>query len=69
MVELKNPFALRNNRIITINDLEGVQFCGLCKEFPCEKLPAMISWNPNIIEHLTTLRDEYLKAKVISYGE
>ena len=47
----------------------GVQFCGLCKEFHCEKLPAMISWNPNIINHLTTLRDEYLNAKGISYGE
>lgn len=39
----------------------GVQFCGLCSEFPCEKLPSMISWNPNIIEHLTHLRKEYEK--------
>ena len=37
----------------------GVQFCGICKEFPCKKLPTMISWNANIIEHLTALRDEY----------
>ena len=36
-----------------------VQFCGLCAEFPCEKLPEMISWNPDIIERMTTLRDEY----------
>ena len=36
-----------------------VQFCGLCAEFPCEKLPSMISWNPNIVEHMTSLRDEY----------
>ena len=36
-----------------------VQFCGLCAECPCEKLPSMISWNPNIVEHMTSLRDEY----------
>ena len=35
------------------------QFCGLCEEFPCEKLSQMIHWNPNIIDHLSTLRDEY----------
>ena len=37
----------------------NAQFCGLCKEFPCDKLPQMISWNPDIVEHLTELRDEY----------
>jgi len=40
-----------------------VQFCGLCKEFPCEQLPQIISWNPNIIEHLSNLRDEHNKVK------
>lgn len=42
----------------------GVQFCGLCREFPCEKLPAMISWNANIIDHLTALRDEYMRRQL-----
>ena len=37
----------------------GVQFCGLCSEFPCEKIPQIISWNPDIIEHLSDLRDKY----------
>ncbi len=37
----------------------GVQFCGLCGEFPCDRIPSLISWNPNIIEHLTCLRDTY----------
>ena len=37
----------------------GVQFCGLCKEFPCERIPKMIPWNPEIISHLTYLKDEY----------
>ena len=35
------------------------RFCGACEQFPCEKLPQMISWNPNIVSHLTELRDEY----------
>ncbi len=37
----------------------GVQFCGLCREFPCDKIPKLIPWNPNIVEHLTNLRDAY----------
>ena len=41
----------------------GVQFCGLCELFPCEKLSAMIPWNADIIDHLSALRDEYLKQR------
>ncbi|MBE5861460.1 MAG: GNAT family N-acetyltransferase [Lachnospiraceae bacterium] len=41
----------------------GVQFCGLCKEFPCERLPKIISWNANIIDHLSKLRNEYFNNK------
>ena len=37
----------------------NVQFCGLCAEFPCEKITEMISWNPDIIRKMTLLRDEY----------
>ncbi|MBR4576889.1 MAG: NUDIX domain-containing protein [Clostridia bacterium] len=36
-----------------------VQFCGLCAEFPCAKLPSLISWNEDIVEHMTALRNEY----------
>ena len=36
-----------------------VQFCGLCAEFPCAKLPSLISWNPDIVEQMTALRNEY----------
>ncbi len=39
-----------------------VQFCGLCAEFPCEELPKKIHWNPNIVEHLTELAKDYVKA-------
>ena len=35
------------------------KFCGLCEEFPCEKLPQMISWNPNIVEHLKSLAAQF----------
>ncbi|MBR3508064.1 MAG: GNAT family N-acetyltransferase [Lachnospiraceae bacterium] len=34
--------------------------CGLCSDFPCDKLPQMISWNPEIIKHLSAFRDEYI---------
>lgn len=36
-----------------------VQFCGLCSEFPCAKLPSLISWNPDIVEQMAALRNEY----------
>ena len=42
----------------------NARFCGLCSEFPCKKLPKLISWNPNIVEHLSALRDEYYKREV-----
>ena len=41
-------------------------FCGLCKEFPCEKLPQMIPWNAEIVNHLSELRDIY-NAQVNSF--
>lgn len=36
-----------------------VQFCGLCKEFPCEGLTQKIVWRPNVVEELTELADLY----------
>ena len=36
-----------------------VQFCGLCPEFPCPELPSLIAWNPDIVERMTALRNEY----------
>lgn len=35
------------------------QFCGLCAKFPCARIPSLISWNHDIVEHLTALRNEY----------
>lgn len=40
----------------------GVQFCGLCAEFPCSRITTLISWKPDIVEHMTKLRDEYRKS-------
>ena len=37
----------------------GVQFCGLCEKFPCEDIPGIIHWNPNIVKHLEYLRNAY----------
>ena len=37
----------------------NVRFCGLCGEFPCEWLVGKVTWNPNMVEHLTVLRDKY----------
>ena len=41
----------------------NVQFCGLCNEFPCQWLVQKITWNPNIVEHLTKLAKQYHKQK------
>lgn len=36
-----------------------VQFCGLCKEFPCEGLIQKIWWRKSIVEELTELANLY----------
>lgn len=37
----------------------SVQFCGLCKEFPCDWLVKKIVWRPNMVEELTQLANLY----------
>lgn len=37
----------------------GVQFCGICKEFPCDELVNTIHWNPDIVGHLSGLAKQY----------
>lgn len=37
----------------------GVRFCGLCGEFPCERLPSLIYWNPDITGDLKALAEKY----------
>ena len=40
-----------------------VQFCGLCKEFPCEWLLQKVTWRANMVEELIELADLYHKQK------
>ncbi len=42
----------------------NVLFCGICSEFPCERLTSVIHWNPNIVEHLSTLAEQYRKQEM-----
>ena len=46
-------------RIHTCAKEHGVQICCLCSEFPCGRISEMIPWNPEIVSHLTYLKDEY----------
>lgn len=36
-----------------------VQFCGLCKEFPCDWLVKKITWRTNMVEELSELANQY----------
>ena len=38
----------------------NARFCGLCNEFPCENITRIISWNPDIVQYLSALGDEYM---------
>lgn len=37
----------------------GVTFCGLCPLFPCEQLPKIVHWNPDIAEKQKMLANKY----------
>ncbi|MCR5681528.1 MAG: DUF3795 domain-containing protein, partial [Clostridiales bacterium] len=37
----------------------GVQFCGLCEEFPCTWLKEKIVWNPHAVDHLAALAEAW----------
>ena len=47
----------------------GALLCGLCESFPCEKLPGMVSWNPDCIQHFNRLREQYRKQTACSVEE
>lgn len=36
-----------------------IQFCGLCDEFPCEKLKSTNTWNLNAVDNLSNLAKQY----------
>lgn len=58
-------FARQWNSEITVEKsrrgiiMHGVQFCGICGEFPCRNLSEMVPWNPRIAEHLEELAMKY----------
>lgn len=37
----------------------NVQFCGICDQFPCDRLTSIIHWNPDIVEKLSELAEKY----------
>lgn len=37
----------------------NARFCGVCGEFPCEKMNTLIHWDKNITEHMTELAREF----------
>ncbi|MBN2853248.1 MAG: DUF3795 domain-containing protein [Clostridia bacterium] len=41
----------------------NVLFCGLCEEFPCAWLVTKVTWNPDVIEHLSGLVKLYHEQK------
>lgn len=38
-------------------------FCGLCREFPCERLSALMPWKPEAAEHLAALAEAFRAAQ------
>ncbi|MBQ1852399.1 MAG: HD domain-containing protein [Lachnospiraceae bacterium] len=42
----------------------NTRFCFLCGKFPCENLPKMIFWNPDIVNRLSELRKKY-KSQIV----
>ncbi len=37
----------------------GVQFCGLCRDFPCKELQELVPWDPEIPEKQARLAEKY----------
>lgn len=37
----------------------GAAFCGVCSEFPCERLPQLLHWRPDCIAELRASAEAY----------
>ena len=46
-------------RVHTCTRQHGVQFCGLCAEFPCDRLGTLIHWNPDFVEQQKRLAEAF----------
>lgn len=36
----------------------GARFCGVCREFPCKEMTALIYWKPDVEEHMRRLAQQ-----------
>lgn len=36
-------------------------FCGLCSQFPCQRLPGLMHWKPDAVHQMKTLAEMYFK--------
>ena len=36
-------------------------FCGLCSQFPCGRIPALMPWKPDAVQQMKTLAEMYLR--------
>ncbi|MGN0597816.1 MAG: DUF3795 domain-containing protein [Ruminiclostridium sp.] len=46
-------------RVFACAKEHNVQLCGLCAQFPCDKLTEYVHWNPHIVEHQKMLAEQY----------
>ncbi|MDE7295112.1 MAG: DUF3795 domain-containing protein [Oscillospiraceae bacterium] len=37
----------------------NARFCGVCREFPCDKITSLIHWNKDIVAKMTELAERY----------
>ncbi len=42
-------------------DFSTITACGLCSGFPCDNISKLIYWNPDVIEHMKALREDYIE--------
>lgn len=50
-------------RVHTCVKAHNALFCGVCAEFPCQEIPAMMPWDSNRVDHLRRLAEQYRARK------
>ena len=41
----------------------GAAFCGICGEFPCERLPQLLHWRPDCIRELREAAEAFRRSR------
>ncbi len=54
--------------IFACRTAHNAAFCGVCGEFPCERLKNTLTWDKDGIANLKRLGEEYRKMKGEDYG-